>query len=310
MSIRAKIGRLKCHVWDNLPYHFLTKRGERLRSEWKDCVSRLPPLPCEGQSGPEVHMMCGKAHVDMGIWASWSLLRFLPGSSLYLHSDGSLNETDLESWRRVIPNLVLIVKEDSDLRVKQVFNSRFPLLLEWRSRQFYSTKFIDFHLHGSSDRIILLDSDVLCFDRPTELINGLDASEPPFLWHEDDGNYYIAPTPVLKQSTDIDVTERVNSGFMLTKRWQDNDLEFFEQVLQKLQNHSLSIFHYWAEQTLYAMSANRHCVAAVLSKKYSVYFGKTRRNSIIRHYAGIAKLRPRYYTEGIPMLLKQLGERL
>lgn len=308
MKIRKTLGHLKWHLFGVLPYYQLKKKGERFRLEWMDRGSQLPSLQWNGQSGPEIHMMCGKNHVDMGIWASWSLLRFLPGASLFLHSDGSLRDEHIESWRRVIPNLTLIAKEESDLRARQVFKDRFPLLSEWRTRQFYSVKFIDFHLHGTSDRIILLDSDVLCFDKPTELIDGLNALESPLLWHIDDKSYYLAPTKVLKACTNVEVVERVNSGFLLTKRWQIEDLQYFENILQKLQDYSLPIFHYWAEQTMYAISANRHGNAAAFPGKYSVYFGKTLQSSTIRHYAGVPKLRPRYYVEGVPILFSQINQ--
>jgi hypothetical protein len=72
-------------------------------------------------------MMCGTNHVNIGIWASWSLLRFLPEASLILHSDGSLKDEYLESYRRVIPNLTLIAKKESDLRARQVLKDNFPL---------------------------------------------------------------------------------------------------------------------------------------------------------------------------------------
>jgi hypothetical protein len=308
MKIRKTLGRIKWYLFGVLPYYPLKKKGEASRLKWMDRASELPSLRWSGQSGPEIHMMCGTNHVNMGIWASWSLLRFLPGASLILHSDGSLRDEHLESWRRVIPNLTLITKEESDLRARQVLKDKFPLLSEWRARQFYSVKFIDFHLHGTSDRIVVLDSDVLCFDKPKELIEGLNALESPLLWHIDDKSYYLAPTKVLKACTNVEVIERVNTGFLLTKRWQIADLQYFENILQKLQDHSLPIFHYWAEQTMYSISANRHGYATAFSDKYSVYFGKTLQKSTIRHFAGVPNLRPRFYTEGVPTLFSQINQ--
>jgi hypothetical protein len=119
---------------------------------------------------------------------------------------------------------------------------------------------------------------------------------------------YIAPASVLGGCAGAGVSERVNSGLLLARRWSVEDLEFFEAILGKLQDASLPIFHHWAEQSLYAISASRHKDARVLSNKYSVYFGKTRPDLTIRHYVGVIKVRPRFFVEGIPMLLGQIDK--
>ena len=302
------LGSVKCRLLDELPYYPMRGAGERLRLEWKKSGLLPPPLESTGGEGPEVHMYCGKDHMDMGIWASWSLLRFLPGGTLFIHSDGSLEEEHLKAWRRIIPNTTLITREESDLKAAQVLGDQFPLLLEWKRRQCYSTKFIDFHLHGTRDRIISLDSDVLCYHRPTELIEALATTEPLMRWHSDVTTSYIAPAYLLGKYVGAEISDRVNSGLLLARRWSLDDLKFFQTILGKLQDASLPIFHHWGEQSLYAISAVRHQDAKALSNKYSVYFGKTRPDSTIRHYVGVVKVRPRFFVEGIPMLLNQIDK--
>lgn len=307
MTLRKQLGYLKCKLIDELPYQFLRKKGDKVREELKGKISLLPPIQPTGD-GPEVsiQMLCGKKHLDMGIWASWSLMRFIPSARLMVFSDGTLTEADLGDWRRVIPNLQLISSEANLQKSDEVLKDRYPFLHEWRVRNLYSAKFLGFHFQGDSDRIILLDSDVLCFQRPDELIAALNVPEPVLRWHDDVTSCYLASIPELEAASGNRVPAKVNSGFMLAKRWNEEDLRFLNGIFEKLDVASLPIFHFWSEQTYYALASPRHADAKPFSNKYSIYYGKTNPELVIRHYVGVVKVRPRFYTEGVPLLLEQI----
>lgn len=307
-TLRKSLGRLKFHLVDRIPYLALEARGERMRGELERHLDELPAVgPPAGARTVDVHMFCGRKHLDMGIWASWSLLRHLGNGQLHVHSDGSLGEADLDRWRRVVPDLAATTREQRAERAADRLAERFPLLHEWRDKQIYSTKFLDFHLFGDGDRVVSLDSDVLCFRRPDELIEALEAPRPAMRWHHDTGSSYAAPVEVLEAATGQTVPRRVNTGFLCAKRWDDEDLAFFEEMLARLGDHGVPVHHHWAEQTLYALAAGRHPDAAALPEHYSVRFGRTDPRAAIRHYVGVIKVRPRFFTEGVPILCEQLS---
>jgi len=306
MTLRKQLGYLKFKLIDQLPYQYLRMKGERVREELKGKISGLPTI--HPTSGPvvDVQMLCGKKHLDMGIWASWSLMRFIPSARLVVFSDGTLSEADLGAWRKVIPNLCLISGEVNVQRSDEVLKGLYPLLHEWRVRNKYSAKFLGFHFHGGSDRIILLDSDVLCFQKPEELIAALEVPEPVLRWHNDVTSCYLGSIAELEAASGHSVPACVNSGFMLAKRWNEEDLRYFNEVFEKLDAASLPIFHFWSEQTYYALASPRHADAKPFSNKYSICYGKTNPDAVIRHYVGVVKVRPRFYVEGVPLLLEQI----
>jgi hypothetical protein len=306
MTIRKQLGYLKFKLVDQLPYQFLRMKGERFREDLKGKTSELPAIAPAGGPAVDVQMLCGKKHLDMGIWASWSLMRFIPSARLVVFSDGTLSEADLGEWRRVIPNLTLISSEANLQRSDEVLKGRYPLLHEWREKNLYNAKFLGFHFHGGSDRIILLDSDVLCFQRPDELIAGLGAPVPVLRWHNDVTSCYLGTIPELEAASGHPVPACVNSGFMLAKRWTEDDLKYLNEMFEKLNAASLPLFHFWSEQTYYALTSPRHADAKPFSNKYSIYYGRTNPERVIRHYVGVVKVRPRFYVEGIPILLDQI----
>jgi hypothetical protein len=93
---------------------------------------------------------------------------------------------------------------------------------------------------------------------------------------------------------------------MLTKRWDHDDLAYFDEVLRSLRDHGVPIRDRWAEQMLYAISSGRHAGFGGLSSDYSVTLGRTPVDAVIRHYVGVPRVRPRFHTEGIPRLLTQI----
>jgi hypothetical protein len=145
-QIRKRLGRVKCLLIDELPYRNATQSIAGIREEYRQLLARIPPVSGGGGEDVEVHMLCGTGGADMGMWASWSLMRYFPAGTLILHSDGSLTADDLQPWRRLIPNLVHVTKEEGDRMSQERLEGRHPALAAWRPGNPYSIKAIDSHL--------------------------------------------------------------------------------------------------------------------------------------------------------------------
>src|SRR5262245_31982412 len=91
--LRKALGDLKWYLIARLD-SFRMWRGERVRAIQRPAIESLPALPCSGESDVDVCMLCGRKHLDMGIAASWSLLRFAPRWRLVVFNDGTLGPHD------------------------------------------------------------------------------------------------------------------------------------------------------------------------------------------------------------------------
>lgn len=308
-KLRHAAGMLKYRVLDCWPYKFKELHATKLREQLRPRAFELPQLPAPDSVEVEIHVLCGKKQLDMGIWASWSILRFMDNAILYVHSDGTLEPDDLNIWQKIIQGLVFVEKQEADARIESEISTRCPLLYKWRGCYKTSPQLIDVHLFGETDRLIVMDSDLLCFQEPMEVQRWISAAEPVFRWHKDVRTCYIADIEQLNEITGLSLPEAFAIGFSLTPRYREKHFDHLEKVIKLLiTDGRFDIYRYWGCQTLGAMCAALDPRAKALPSSYDLTYGHTSDDMVLRHYPAIPRVRPRYFIEGIPKLLASLAE--
>lgn len=309
-SIRKHIGQWKCRIVDEWPYLRKHSRIPIYRKIAAGYIERLPPInSVPGEYDVEVHMLCGHRDVDMGIWSSWSLMRFIQDAAvLVVHSDGTITSEDEEKWRKVVPHMSIIHRDAADAVVKKHLGDNAGLVCKWRSRYGTSPQLVDSHLFGKSSKIIIMDTDVIVFKRPEALIDCLLDRHVDFAWCEDVRESYSAPASLLQEVTGFKMPRRFNCGFIVSRRLSFEDFEWLDQIMHAiLADGRIDLYRYWACQTYYALLAARSEKAKMLPGDYSTNSGSTADNCVARHYVGIKRVRYRYYTEGLSRLIDDLG---
>lgn len=304
-SIRKQLGKWKCRVVDTWPYLPAMKAIPRHRAALARQLDELPPLPDAGHRAYELHMLCGHRDVDMGIWASWSVLRFLDGKGgLIVHSDGTLTAEDARRWGEVVPRLRVVDRADSDRKVKDALAAETPLLYGWRCSNWASAQLVDVHFYGDAPALLIMDSDVLGFARPDEVMAALTAAEPGFRWCRDLRNAYSASPALIGEITGAKLPERLCAGFLVAPRMGMDDFRALESQLEKIAaDPRVSLGHFWSCQTYYGLLAARYPDSRPLPPEYDNTDTRTRDDAILRHYVGIPKVRFRYFTEGLPRVV-------
>jgi hypothetical protein len=309
-KLRRAAGKLKFRVLDCWPYKFKQAKAKRLRDQFSPIVFQLPQIPAPAPPHPEleIHILCSKAHLDMGIWASWSILRFLNDATLYVHSDGTLQIEELDLWTRVVQGLIFVSKEEADARVAAKISKSWPLLYQWRCNYWSSAQLVDMHLFGNSDKFLVMDSDVLCFRDPFEVRRSLVCSKPIFRWNRGIHSAYLMSIDLINQIIGVRLVEALNSGFLITPRFTDELFELLERTIGILKtDHRVNTRQLWSGQTYYAICAANWPDSEPLPDGYSVTRGQMQDDAVVRHYVGVPSIRPRYFTEGVPKLLRDLS---
>ena len=286
-----------------LAYLLKTKFADGLRvayfrDEVRPRILSMPPSDLPEDRSCEIHVLTS---ADDWLNLIWALRTFEKTTgrnyALCIHDDGTLPARALAILRTKFPTARIISRVESDARAAQTL-APFLRCESLRARNTLSLKVFDFAAFLEADRMILLDSDVLFFDRPTALMAALD--DPTFTkntLNKDWRDGYTIDLTATRRLLDFDCPPLINSGLGLIHR-ASLRLEWIERflALPGVLSHPHQI-----EQTLIALCSARHGFQ-MLPAEYDVHLGPRRASAPSRHYAG--PTRPLMYGEGIRALVR------
>ena len=282
-------------------YRVRTKFQHGLRAAWYRDVVRpkiLMSAPVTGliDNQCEIHVLTSR---DDFLNLMWALKSFYVVSgrkfALAIHNDGTLSDEQLKSLGHHFPDARIIDRETAD---EVVLDSLTDYLncREFRQTNLLSPKLFDFRHYLNSDRMFLLDSDVLFFEDPVELLRRLEA--PDYRLNSVNGDvataYTVDPVDV-QHKFGFQMIERFNSGLGLIHR-DSIRLDWIEEFLEL----PSILSHVWRiEQTLFALCSCRFGVE-LLPPEYDVFLNGPLNGQPSRHYVGA--VRHEMYREGIQRL--------
>jgi hypothetical protein len=256
------------------------------------------PIPNTSDRVCEIHVLTSAQDWLNLVWTLKSFYHFSQRQySLCIHDDGTLSQDNIATFKYHFPNARIIDRKQAEENVLPLLSS-YPRCLEFRKTNHLSPKVFDFALYLQSDRLLLLDSDILFFKEPTELLNRIENPDYQLntLNADVDSAYTVGPEMV-KTNIGFDLAARVNSGLGLIHKNSLN-LNWIEEFLD-LPN---IIGHFWRiEQTIYALCSSRFGVE-LLPPAYDVHLEGSINGSPSRHYVG--KIRHLMYSEGIRHLVQ------
>ena len=282
------------------------KFGKGLRTAWyRDIVRprilRSAPVEADDCSIAEIHVLTSEKD-----WLNlmWTLKSFYYATGrrygLCIHDDGSLPDVARSQFQLHFPLCRMLERSQSDSIVINELEG-YPNCLEFRKSNHLAPKVFDFRHFLQSDRMLLLDSDVLFYADPAELIRRTE--DPEYVLNSVNGDvasaYTVDPEVVLKRC-DVKMQERFNSGLGVIHR-ESLNLEWIEEFLGLPE----IIGHFWRiEQTLYALCSSRFGTE-LLPPEYDVFLKGPLGDRPVRHYVGA--IRHLMYSEGIRNLHKHLA---
>lgn len=314
-SIQRQMGKTRDQLLYGRRNRHLAAAAEAVRSGWlaraSDALTPLAPPPAN--PAIEVHSLCGEGQRFMGLWSSWSLLRFLPEARLVVHSDGSLTEASLAYWAERVPGLRVVTPEESrDLM--QTHLADFPQILDWSEKYHFGRMIGGYYTALRTPRMVEMDTDTLTFRTPEALRTALGPDGHLMSWNRGNAYSYAYPLPVLEAALGDLATplpERVNGGFMASFRFGPTQWGLLDEAVRRLAAHpDTDHLRYWVHQTLMAVLAKSLGEQArELPSNYAIHMGPTAPDAVMRHFVGNPGVRPRFYTEGIAMVIADARNR-
>lgn len=261
-------------------------------------------LPSGLGKAPEVpvHVLTGKQDWQLAAWmlASWFHFTGL-NWKVVLHEDGTLPGEAANLFQRVFPGITLINSANANQTIQHAL-SQYPLCLKYRFEHPLARKIFDVPFFSDSKRLILLDSDLLFFTRPNEILHWVGQENQECWFNEDASESSFVSKEEAKEKLGVNLWPRVNSGLCLL--WKEAiDWEFCERCLKET---SILKGRIWrVEQTLFALCASRQNQGGLLPSTYEVSLSNLARDgAVARHYVGA--VRDRFFGEGLPKVAPQI----
>jgi hypothetical protein len=247
----------------------------------------------------EIHVLTSKQD-----WLNliWTLKSFYWASgrkyALCIHDDGSLGAEQQDALKRHFPQARIIDRADADRRMEAVLDD-YPRCRRFRFSNHLAPKIFDFAAYLETERMLLLDSDLLFFAPPTELLLRIeDHAYGKNTVNADVASAYTTDAATVRAHTGVELIDRFNSGLGLIHR-DSLRLDWIEEFL----GVPGILGHFWRiEQTLFALCSSRFGVE-LLPPEYDVYLAHGLGNRPSRHYVGA--IRHLMYREGMPRLVRQ-----
>jgi hypothetical protein len=260
------------------------------------------PFWTEAPMPVPVHVLTGEKDWQLCAWMLASFFHHTEQNwNIVIHDDGTLTEDTRKRLGGIFKTARIIPRAQADATIEKTLQP-LPFAYEYRGMHPLALKVFDMPYYCEADRFIVLDSDVLFFNHPREIMDWVGSGAKDCWFNEDVADASLITETNALDDLGVKLWQRVNSGLCLITK-QAIDFEFCDRALGET---SILKGHLWrVEQTLFALCASRFGKGGLLPKAYEVSLGRhAAEDCIARHYVGA--VRERFFGEG----LKRLGNAL
>jgi hypothetical protein len=256
--------------------------------------SCLPPI-MSYPDGLPIYFLTGTKYLYQTLFCIRSLNQHSTEKFKFIIvDDGSLNAKLFEQIRRQLPGAVVIVNAEIEQNVERNFpKNSYPTLRNKRKEYPHIKKLTDIHSLPDVGWKLVLDSDMLFWDTPTEIIKWLKNPDRPIHMTDCEDSYGYS-RGLMEQLAGAKIPPLLNVGVigLNSSKINWNEVENWVKILEEKENKT-----YYMEQALSAMLvANTNCVV-LDAKKYIVNPNDktiSKMNGILHHYVDLSK--KKYYT--------------
>jgi len=254
------------------------------------------PQACDPDSPLKVWLLTGRRDMLMALWALKSLIWSSHRKwDIWIADDGTLDASSRGLLKDHLHGAHIL--ESGDMTIATMAGLEgYPKCRALRNEFIFARKLFDPYFMVPSGRYLVMDSDILFFSNPCEIVDAL--SEP-----QNQPNYFCRQAGVLSLFTPTEaealihreVMKDCNSGVSIINK-ESIDLSLMERALSE--TGALFRWRHILEQSLYALLSSRYGYR-FLPSAYQVHMGdaKAPDNVICTHY--VATMRDQFYAQGV-----------
>jgi len=197
-----------------------------------------------------IHFLTGKKYWYQTSFCAYSLVKSLKKPLQFVfHDDGTFDTNLIKKAKKQFPGCIIHSISEINVKLKEHLPiDRYPFLNYKRNVYPHIRKLTDVHC-GSKGWKLMLDSDMLFYKYPEQMINWLQNPINPFFILDTFNSYHYSFS-LMEQLTGNQITEKLNVGVIgLRSESIDWDkLEYWAKTLEENEGSS-----YFLEQALSAM---------------------------------------------------------
>lgn len=274
--------------WQQLPY---AERFRRLNL-WPR-ILRTPPVRSRTWVPGlplEIHTMCHEGDWLLLIWMLKSLARVtqdLP--AIVIHVQRLPKPSAVTALRTHFPDArIVLPAEAQEIVSDHLFQRRLVRCMHWWHRSPIFHKLMTVQVSSRSTNISWIDSDVLFFGRPAELLDVPGTPLEEFFFQRDCGDGFSVPVEFARNRLGIELKPRINAGMVLRAR----EAIHLDRVEAFLEHPEIARESGLMEQTIQALCACEAGKAAHLPESYIISLEPQvpLEAAVCRHYAGPSRI--------------------
>lgn len=249
----------------------------------REAVARRREFP-QSTAPVSLHMVLSHDMMLMGMLALRSF-EYHTGRlwSPVIHEDGTLTDDDARELQARFPDARIVRRAEADATLDDALRDH-PVCRENRKKHHWFLKNFDTRHYAAHDHYIVMDSDIVFFQRPGLVLDWI-ADRPDTNWvMKDTREKYSGPREDIEREMGFPLWHKVNSGLDLMYR-PSVDLALCEKFLTRCA--PIAREYHFLEQSFFAVAASAWGKGGQLPPEYEISWTNfRRRGAICRHYVG------------------------
>ncbi len=216
-------------------------------------INQLLPIVLQ-QENPRVTLsiLANKKRFYESIASLYSFCYWKKDINIHYHEDGTLTKKEFDLLRKIFPGIRIFIRSEKDISVPDYLSAKgLHNCEELRGYYLFSIKLFDMIIEKKTPYMLHIDSDVLFFSKPNEILEIIETGSFNGCYNLDVINAYTFDSETMSEYVPTPILSRFNSGVLL----HNFDESFFNFADLVMDNKPEAVTSWVIEQTLFAMYA-------------------------------------------------------
>lgn len=293
-------------------YKFEPDCNDIMCGSYNHRILNSTPVPFNDPDKFEIHMLLCERDVAAALWCLKTFhYHSKYNGKLVIHDDGSISDKSAEILGEHLSGCKIIRRKEADEKMADILRD-YRFSNEYRfgpNRHVFALKLLDFLFLSSTRGYLMIDADILFFDRCAQILNCIETGKGFYM--RDSINAYALPVQYLNSKFSFEIMEKVNAGLIFISDKSIYEMDFIEKYFEILSLEENKITAWWIEQTLHALIISKYSnIFESLGAGYQIstfdddpVTCPVNRNTVAHHYAA-SKMNSISYYRSIRNLCK------